>query len=108
MLPLTKKALSYLQEAQEEEELPGFYNYSDQYSNRALTAIGEMLGIETRIHWHVGRETFGTEFTRRGGNIVVLQKLMDHAKISTTMKYVHIDADMKRAAIAQLDAMDES
>lgn len=106
MLPLTKRALRYLQDAQEEEELPGFYNYTDQYSNRVLTAIGQMLGIESRIHWHVGRETFGTEFTRRGGNITVLQKLMDHAKISTTMKYVHVDADMKRAAIAQLDVMD--
>jgi len=106
MLPLTKRALRYLQDAQEEEELPGFYNYTDQYSNRVLTAIGQMLGIESRIHWHVGRETFGTEFARRGGNIVVLQKLMDHAKISTTMKYVHVDADMKRAAIAQLDALE--
>jgi site-specific recombinase XerD len=108
MLPLTKRALRYLQEAQEEEELPGFYNYTDQYSNRVLTAIGQLLGIESRIHWHVGRETFGTEFSRRGGNITVLQKLMDHAKISTTMKYVHVDADMKRAAIAQLDEQDEA
>jgi site-specific recombinase XerD len=107
MLPLTKRALSYLQQAQEEEELPGFYHYADQYSNRVLTAIGQQLGIEARIHWHVGRETFGTEFTRRGGNITVLQKLMDHAKISTTIKYVHVDADMKRAAIVQLDALEE-
>jgi site-specific recombinase XerD len=106
MLPLTRKAMAYLQDAQEEEELPGFYNYADQYSNRVLTAIGQLLGIESRIHWHVGRETFGTEFVRRGGNITVLQKLMDHAKISTTMKYVHVDADMKRAAIAQLDALE--
>jgi site-specific recombinase XerD len=106
MLPLTKRALRYLQQAQEEEELPGFYNYADQYSNRVLTAIGQQLGIESRIHWHVGRETFATEFSRRGGNVTVLQKLMDHAKISTTMKYVHVDADMKRAAIAQLDALD--
>ena len=108
MLPLTRKAIAYLQNAQEEEDLPGFYNYTDQYSNRVLTAIGQMLGIESRIHWHVGRETFGTEFVRRGGNVSVLQKLMDHAKISTTMKYVHVDADMKRAAIAQLDALEST
>ena len=85
----------------------GFYNYTDQYSNWVLTAIGQQLGIESRIHWHVGRKTFGTEFTRRCGNITVLPKLMDHAKISTTMKYVHVDADMKRAAIALLDALNE-
>lgn len=31
--------------------------------------------------------------------------VMDHAKISTTIKYVHEDADMKREIIAQLDAL---
>lgn len=106
LLPLTKKALTYLLDAQAEEDLPGFFDYTDQYSNRQLTALGKLLGIESRIHWHVGRETFATEFIRRGGQAEVLQKLMDHAKISTTMKYVHVDATMKRAAIARLDALD--
>jgi integrase len=106
MLPLTHRALGYLQDAQEEEELPGFYNYADQYSNRMLTAIGQQLGIESRVHHHVGRETFATEFIRRGGKVEVLQKLMGHSKISTTMKYVHVDDDMKRNAIAALDALD--
>ncbi|WP_161599411.1 tyrosine-type recombinase/integrase [Hymenobacter nivis] len=108
LLPLTNKALAYLRDAQEEEELPGFRNYADQYSNRVLTAIGLQLGIVSRLHWHVGRETFATEFIRRGGQVAVLQKLMDHAKISTTMKYVHVDDDMKRAAIAQLNVLDEA
>jgi hypothetical protein len=31
---------------------------------------------------------------------------MDHANISITMKYMHVDADMKRAAIAQFDALE--
>ena len=107
MLPLTRKALRYLEQAQEEEELPGFYNYADQYTNRMLTAIGQQLGIESRIHNHVGRETFATEFIRRGGQVEVLQKLMGHTKITTTMKYVHVDNDMKRAAIDRLDEQDE-
>ena len=91
MLPLTRKALRYLQDAQEEESLPGFFNYTAQYSNRVLTAIGQMLDIESRLHHHGGRETFATEFIRRGGKVEVLQKLVDHAKITTTMKYVHVD-----------------
>lgn len=95
MLPLTHRALGYLQDAQDEEGLPGFYNYADQYSNRMLTAIGQQLGIESRVHHHVGRETFATESIRRGGKVEVLQKLMGHTKISTTMKYVHVDDDMK-------------
>ena len=106
MLPLTHRALRYLQDAQEEEDLPGFYNYADQYSNRVLTAISQLLGIESRIHHHVGRETFATEFIRRGGKVEVLQKLMEHAKIVTTMKYVHVDDDMKRAATDRMDELD--
>jgi site-specific recombinase XerD len=108
MLPLTRKALRYLEQAQEEEELPGFYNYADQYTNRTLTAIGQQLGIASRIHNHVGRETFATEFIRRGGQVEVLQKLMGHTKITTTMKYVHVDNDMKRDAIQRLDEQDEA
>jgi integrase len=107
MLPLTKKALSYLEDAEQEEGVPGFYDYADQYSNRALKVIAQHLGIETRLHHHVGRETFATEFIRRGGKVEVLQKLMDHEKIATTMKYVHVDNDMKREAIKMLDKMDD-
>ncbi len=108
MLPLTKKALRFLEQAQNEEGLPGFYNYADQYNNRTLTAIGQLLGIEARIHNHVGRETFATEFIRKGGNVAVLQKLMGHTKLSTTMKYVHVDEDMKRKEIDRMDALDDA
>lgn len=106
LLPLTHKALRYLHEAQEEHGKPGFYNYTDQYANRVLKEIGAALGLTTRMHHHVGRETFGTDFIRRGGSVAVLQKLLDHEKIETTMKYVHIDDGMKYAAIAALNAAD--
>ncbi|WP_151087399.1 tyrosine-type recombinase/integrase [Hymenobacter baengnokdamensis] len=106
MLPLTRQALGYLVDAQEEEGGAGFRDYADQYENRALTAIGVQLGIETKLHHHVGRETFATNFIRLGGKAEILQKLLGHKKISTTMKYVHVDDEMKSDAIASLDAMD--
>ncbi|AMJ65059.1 tyrosine-type recombinase/integrase [Hymenobacter sp. PAMC 26628] len=104
MLPLTRQALGYLHDAVQEEGSGGFRDYSDQYSNRMLTAIGQMLGLLARLHHHAGRETFATEFIRSGGKVEVLQKLMNHSKISTTMKYVHVDDTMKCNAIAALDA----
>jgi integrase len=103
MLPLTRQALRYLADAQEEEGLGGFYDYTDQYENRILTAIGRQLGLSARMHHHAGRETFATEFIRADGKVEVLQKLMNHSKIATTMKYVHVDDEMKRAAINALD-----
>jgi site-specific recombinase XerD len=104
MLPLTRQALGYLSDAQE-EGIAGFHNYTDQYENRALTAIGLQLGIETKLHHHVGRETFATEFIRKGGQVTILQKLMNHTKIATTMKYVHIDDEMKCQAVKELDLL---
>jgi site-specific recombinase XerD len=48
----------------------------------------------------VGRETFATNVVRVGGKAEVLQKLTDHEDSKTTRKYVHVDGDMRRAAIA--------
>jgi site-specific recombinase XerC len=104
LLPLTRQALAYLRDAHEEEGTGKFADYSDQYENRTPTAIGLQLGIETHLHHHVGRETFATEFIRHGGTVQVLQKLLGHAKITTTMKYMHVDEQMMTQAIAALDA----
>ncbi|UOQ66796.1 tyrosine-type recombinase/integrase [Hymenobacter volaticus] len=107
MLPLTKEAISYLEDSRLEEGCVGFHSYADQYSNRTLKAIAKELEIETDLHHHIGRETFATEFIRRGGKIEVLQTLLDHGKISTTLKYVHVDDDMKCEAIRMLDDQNE-
>jgi site-specific recombinase XerD len=104
LLPLTRQALAYLQDAHEEEGTGKFADYTDQYENRMLTAIGQQLGLDTHLHHHVGRETFATEFIRHGGTVQVLQKLLGHSKITTTMKYVHVDEHMMTEAIAALDA----
>ncbi|UOG77691.1 site-specific integrase (plasmid) [Hymenobacter tibetensis] len=108
LLPITKKALSYLQASREENGTEGFFLYTDQYTNRALQKIALWLGIKTKIHHHIGRETFATNFIRRGGKVEVLQKLMGHKKLSMTMKYVHVDEAMKQAEIDRLDALDDA
>ncbi len=104
LLPLTRQALAYLQDAHAEEGTGKFADYTDQYENRVLKTIGQQLDIETHLHHHVGRETFATEFIRHGGTVQVLQKLLGHSKITTTMKYVHVDEQMMTEAIAALDA----
>jgi len=48
---------------------------------------------------HCLRHTFGTVMARRVP-LGVLQKLMGHADISTTMRYVDVSEDDKRDAIA--------
>ncbi|MGI4870504.1 MAG: tyrosine-type recombinase/integrase [Janthinobacterium lividum] len=106
LLPITKKALRYLSDSQDENDCDGFFLYTDQYTNRELRTIGTALGIETHLHHHIGRETFATHFIRRGGKVEVLQKLMGHKKLSMTMKYVHVDEAMKQAEIVRMDELD--
>jgi integrase len=106
LLPITKRALAYLQDSRIENECDGFRLYSDQYTNRQLRIIGTNLKIATHLHHHIGRETFATNFIRRGGKVEVLQKLLGHKKLSMTMKYVHVDEAMKQAEIDRLDELD--
>jgi integrase len=106
LLPITKKALGFLEDSRRENECEGFRLYTDQYTNRQLRIIGQQLGIDTKLHHHIGRETFATNFIRRGGKVEVLQKLLGHKKLSMTMKYVHVDEAMKQAEIDRLDELD--
>ena len=39
---------------------------------------------------HLLRHTFATEYCRAGGNLRVLQEIMGHESIDTTMIYVHL------------------
>lgn len=39
---------------------------------------------------HVFRHTFASHFMINGGNILVLQKILDHASLQMTMRYAHL------------------
>ncbi len=42
---------------------------------------------------HVLRHTFASHFMMRGGNIIVLQRILGHTDIKVTMKYAHFDPE---------------
>lgn len=50
------------------------------------TLTGRKLGP------HLLRHTFGTLYCRAGGNVRVLQEIMGHSDLATTMLYVHLAA----------------
>lgn len=52
-------------------------------------------------NWENGNAepSFATRFLRHGGRIEVLQKLLGHADITTTMIYVHVDTERMRTEI---------
>ncbi|HHQ6589249.1 tyrosine-type recombinase/integrase [Serratia fonticola] len=49
---------------------------------------------------HVLRHTFATHFMMNGGNIVTLQRILGHAKITQTMTYAHFSPDFLNDAIS--------
>ena len=67
----------------------------------AVHALYHRAGV-TRPSWpmHSLRHTFGTVMARRGTPLAVLQRLMGHADIQTTMRYVDVNEADKRDAIA--------
>jgi integrase/recombinase XerD len=49
---------------------------------------------------HSGRRTFITTLAAKGVSVRVLASLAGHANISTTQKYIDVNDDMKRQAVA--------
>ncbi|EMB4110698.1 tyrosine-type recombinase/integrase [Serratia nevei] len=48
---------------------------------------------------HVLRHTFASHFMMNGGNILVLQKILGHSDIKTTMRYAHFSPDHLNDAV---------
>jgi integrase/recombinase XerD len=71
-----------------------FNRISNMQYNRNLKEIARAAGIVKNMSAHVSRHTFATAYLANGGNVYVLQRIMGHAKIETTMIYVHISREM--------------
>jgi hypothetical protein len=70
-----------------------------QWKRDRKRAAKEVPSIMT-FRFHDNRHTAGTRLLRHTGNLKMVQKLLNHARISTTAKYAHVLDD------ELLDAMD--
>lgn len=107
-IPLLNRAVEMVQDSIRENQCDTvFYPYAEQPANRKLKEIAEICGIAKNLHHHVGRETFATLFTESGGSIEELQWYLGHAKIQTTMKYVHVKKERLQKRIEQMNQKDQ-
>ncbi len=55
-----------------------------------MRRLAKKAGLEgIKLHPHILRHSFGTQFIINGGNVVHLQAIMGHSSLTTTLKYTH-------------------
>lgn len=102
-LEVVQRLLELNQESQE------YFGYSERIFTNAfgeeytadsfrkrLNRVKHKLGMDT-LHPHQFRHTFAKEYLLSGGDLFTLQKILDHADIKTTRKYIQMDTDHIRS-----------
>lgn len=68
---------------------------------RAFTSAREKAGIAD-FHFHDLRHTHASRLVRNGADLNTVKELLGHSSITTTQRYLHSQADQKRAAVNSL------
>jgi site-specific recombinase XerD len=71
----------------------------DRNARALITGIARRSGIITTVSSHDLRATFATTVYDKTKNIRLVQSLLGHASVNTTMAYLGIDNDQARAAV---------
>jgi integrase len=75
---------------------------------QAVRFAAKEAGIEKRVYPHIFRHSFATEWLRRGGNIISLQRVLGHADLSMIQGvYAHLDSSDDYAAAMRVLMGDE-
>lgn len=78
---------------------------SNQKTNAAMAKIALLVGIKKACTFHSARHTFATLYLAKNKDAAMLQKILGHAQINTTMKYVHIANDQKLEQMLVFDEL---
>ena len=64
---------------------------SRSYVNRVINDAADEIGLDKQVSAHVLRHSFGTNLLEKGASVVSIQKLMGHADLAVTTRYLHQD-----------------
>lgn len=68
----------------------------DRYIEILVKKYARKAGIKKKVTPHTLRHTFATHLLQNNANIVVIQKLLGHASLSTTQIYTHVTDEYKK------------
>ena len=74
--------------------------FGQEALSREVELAGQGAGVAGRHHPHKWRHTYATELVRAGVDIHVVQRLLGHASIASTVGYTHLVLDDLHDAIA--------
>lgn len=80
-----------------------FPKIENQTINRNLKIIGELTEIETELHFHLARHTFGSTLLNNDVNVFYISKMMGHKKLSQTYSYTGLNIDKMKNVMANVN-----
>lgn len=72
--------------------------YSSSSINKVIKQAALRAGIKKNVHAHTLRHSFATHMLEAGANLKLIQKLLGHSSLKSTMVYLHLsklDASIK-------------
>ena len=66
-----------------------FPDITNAHINRMLKVMASLAGVNRSLSFHMARHTFGTMLADKTGDPYLIKSLMGHAKIETSMQYIH-------------------
>lgn len=78
---------------------PNGFPFDAEYVSKSFKKACRKAGIREEVTFHSLRHGFATRHAERNTSPMVLQKLLGHAHIETTMRYIHIKDSMLKEAM---------
>jgi site-specific recombinase XerD len=69
---------------------------------KGLRTAVRLAGIK-HVRFHDLRHTFATRLVQAGVDLITVQQLLGHARITMTARFTHSTSDTKIAAVSRLD-----
>ena len=86
IFPMMNEAAAF----ENEVSLDAAISSATAYINKNLKSIAENCGIEGNLSFHVARHTFATRALKMGIPVEIVQRLLSHSDIRTTMIYAKV------------------
>ena len=78
---------------------------SSRQLNRAVQAAAQAAGIDKRVSMHTLRHCFATHLLEQKVDIRIIQALLGHKKLDTTVIYTQVATDLLREVVSPLEML---